>query len=134
MHIDPLHPKGWAAAKGYSNGMLVEGASRLIFVAGQIAWDADQKMVGVGDFPAQFRQAMANVIEVVKAGGGLPEEIVRLTMYVTDKRLYLDNLKEVGAAYRDTIGRHYPAMALVQVAALVEDDALIEIEATAALK
>ena len=134
MHIDPLHPKGWAAAKGYSNGMLVEGASRLIFVAGQIAWDADQKMVGVGDFPAQFRQAMTNVIEVVKAGGGLPEEIVRLTMYVTDKRLYLDNLKEVGAAYRDTIGRHYPAMALVQVAALVEDDALIEIEATAALK
>ena len=75
MHIDPLHPKGWAAAKGYSNGMLVEGASRLIFVAGQIAWDADQKMVGVGDFPAQFRQAMANVIEVVKAGGGLPEEL-----------------------------------------------------------
>lgn len=134
MRIDPLHPHGWAPAKGYSNGMLVDGASRFVFVAGQIAWDANQKMVGVGDFPAQFRQALANVVAVVESAGGIANEVVRLTMYVTDKRLYLDHLKDVGAAYRDVMGKHYPAMALVQVVALVEDDALVEIEATAALK
>lgn len=133
MNIEPLHPAGWKAAKGYSNGMLVEGAARLVFVAGQIAWDADQRLVGADDFAAQFRQALANVAAVVRAAGGGPEHLVRLTIYVTDKRRYLDALAEVGAAYRDEVGRHYPAMALVQVADLLEEGALVEIEGTAAL-
>jgi enamine deaminase RidA (YjgF/YER057c/UK114 family) len=134
MKIDPIHPSGWKQAKGYNHGVLVEGGDRLLFVAGQIAWDAEQRLVGPGDFPAQFRQALSNVVEVVRAAGGLPEHIARMNLYVTDKRLYLDNLAEIGAAYRDLMGRHYPAMALVQVADLLEDGALVEIEATAAFE
>lgn len=133
MNLEPLHPAGWKAASGYSNGIAVDGAARLVFVAGQVAWDAEQRLVGPGDFVAQFRQALANAVEVVRTAGGSPEHVVRLTMYVTDKDLYLAHLRELGAAYRDVMGRHYPAMALVQVAALLEEGALIEIEATAAL-
>ena len=132
MRIDPLHPDGWAPARGYSNGIRVRGGAGLIFVAGQIAWDADQKLVGKGDFALQFRTALENVRSVVEAGGGLSEHIVRLTIYVTDKQAYLGDLKAVGAAYRDVLGKHYPAMALVQVADLLEEGALVEIEATAA--
>ena len=133
MHMRMIHPDGWAPAKGYSNGVLVEGACRLLFVAGQIAWDADQRIVGAGDFAAQFRQALANVVAVVRAAGGGPEHLARLTMYVVDKRAYEAALKDVGAAYRDVIGRHFPAMALVEVAGLLEPGALVEIEATATL-
>jgi len=133
MRIEPIQPDGWAPAKGYSNGMLVEGHARLLFVAGQIAWDAEQRLVGDGDFAAQFRQALANVVAVVRAAGGEPQHIVRLTMYVVDKRAYEAALKDVGAAYRDVVGKHYPAMALVQVADLLEPGALVEIEGTAAL-
>ena len=133
MKIDPVNPASWKKPSGYSNGVVATDVDGFVFVAGQIAWDADQNMVGVGDFAAQFRQALANVCEVVRAGGGHPADITRLTMYVVDKRQYLDNLKAIGAAYRELIGRHYPAMALVQVVALLEDDALIEIEATAAI-
>ncbi|HKX46064.1 MAG TPA: RidA family protein, partial [Planctomycetota bacterium] len=103
------------------------------FVAGQIAWDAEQALVGRGDFVAQFRQALANVAAVVAAAGGRPEHVVRLTIYVTDKREYLGHLREVGEAYRAVLGKHFPAMALVQVADLLEDGALVEVEATAAL-
>lgn len=133
MEIDSIEPEGWAAPKGYSNGMRVRAAGELLFVAGQIAWDAEQKLVGAGDFEAQFRQALANVCAVVRAAGGEPAQIVRLTIYVTDKRDYLADLRAIGAAYRAELGRHFPAMALVQVADLLEEGAMVEIEATAAL-
>ena len=132
MRLDAIHPHGWKPARGYSNGMLVEGDARLLFVAGQIAWDAEQKLVAA-DFAAQFRQALANVIAVVEEAGGRPDHVVRLTIYVTDKHAYLAAQKAVGEAYRDLMGEHYPAMALVQVADLLEEGALVEIEATAAL-
>lgn len=128
-----IEPDGWAAPRGYANGVLVEGAGRLLFVAGQIAWDADQNLVGPGDMAAQFRQALANVVAVVRAGGGEPEHIARLTAYVTDKRAYLAVTREIGAAWRELVGKHYPAMSLVQVADLLEEGALVELEATAAL-
>lgn len=133
MHIEPLNPEGWAAPRGYNNGMLVEGAARMLFVAGQIAWDAEQQLVGDGDFPAQFRQALSNVVAVVEAAGGKPEHLVRLTVYVTSKQLYMAGIKAVGQAYREVVGKHYPAMALVQVADLLEPGAMVEIEGTAAL-
>jgi enamine deaminase RidA (YjgF/YER057c/UK114 family) len=130
--LETVQPAGWAAPKGYSNGVLVRGGATL-HVAGQIAWDAEQRLVGAGDFAAQFHQALLNVRAVVEAAGGRAEHIARLVIYVTDKRLYLGALKEVGAAYRAVLGRHYPAMALLQVADLLETGALVEIEATAAL-
>jgi enamine deaminase RidA (YjgF/YER057c/UK114 family) len=133
MQIDVVHPEGWRPPRGYSNGVLVTGAARLLFVAGQIAWDAEQHLVGRGDFVAQFRQALANVAAVVAAAGGKPEHLVRLTLYVKDRRAYLAAEKELGAVYRAILGRHFPAMALVEVADLLEDGALVEIEATAAL-
>ena len=123
-----VQPDGWKAPRGYANAVVVAGAARLCFFAGQIAWDAEQRLIGRGDFVAQFRRALANVVEVGRAAGGAPESVVRLTIYVTDKRLYQERLKEVGAAYREVLGRHYPAMALVQVADLLEDGALVEIE------
>jgi enamine deaminase RidA (YjgF/YER057c/UK114 family) len=133
MRFHESQPAGWAAPKGYTNGILVEGAPRLLFVAGQVAWDAEQRLVGAGDFVAQFDQALRNVVAVVAEAGGLPQHIARLTIFVTDKTLYLARAKEVGAAYREVVGRHFPAMSLVQVAGLLEDGALVEIEATAAL-
>lgn len=129
-----IRPPGWAAPRGYENGVLVEGAARLLFVAGQIAWDAEQRLVGAGDFAAQFRQALSNVVAVVRAAGGAPEHLTSLTLYVTDKRAYLAAREAVGAAYRELVGKHYPAMALVQVADLLEDGALVEIQAVAALE
>lgn len=129
--IQPIHPEGWAAAKGYSNGMLGRAGGRPLAIAGQIAWDAEQRLVGEGDFAAQFRQALANVVAVLDAGGGKPEHLTRLTVYVTDKKAYLDALKPIGAAWKEFVGRHYPAMALVQVADLLEEGAMVEIEADA---
>ncbi len=127
-----VQPEGWARPKGYSNGMVAEG--RMVFVAGQVGWDPTNS---TPKFPAtfapQFAQALGNVMAVVKAAGGGPEHVVRLTVYVTDKREYLMALKEVGEAWRTHMGKHFPTMALVQVAALVEDDAKVEIEATAVL-
>ncbi|MEZ5977874.1 MAG: RidA family protein [Planctomycetota bacterium] len=129
-HLESVEPRGWKAPRGYSNGVLASGGA-LLFVAGQIAWDAEQQLVGRGDFAAQFRQALLNVRTVVEAAGGRSQHLARLTIYVTDKRLYLDSLKDVGAAYRDVLGKHFPAMALVQVADLLEEGALVEIEGTA---
>ena len=123
-----LHPKHWAKPKGFSNGVAAEG--RLIFVAGQVGWDAEQRFAS-DDFAAQTEQALRNILEVLAEADARPEHLVRLTWYVTDKREYLSRLAEVGQAYRRVIGRHYPAMALVQVTALVEDRAKVEIEATA---
>jgi enamine deaminase RidA (YjgF/YER057c/UK114 family) len=129
--MDHLQPEGWAPPRGYSNGIAVDGPGRMIFVAGQIAWDAKQQLVGGSNFVAQFRQALANVVAVVAAGGGQPSDLVRLTIYVTDKTAYLASLKAIGAVYRDLLGKHFPAMALVQVADLLEEGADVEIEATA---
>jgi enamine deaminase RidA (YjgF/YER057c/UK114 family) len=134
MRIEMIHPETWAPAKGYSNGVLVDGAARMLFVAGQIAWDAQQKLVGGGQFDEQFAQALRNVVAVVRAAGGEPEHLVRVTIYVTDKAQYLAQVREIGAAWREIVGKHFPAMALVQVADLLEEGALVEIEATAALE
>jgi enamine deaminase RidA (YjgF/YER057c/UK114 family) len=123
-----LQPPGWARAKGFSNGIAASGT--LVFIAGQIGWTGECKWEA-RDFTGQFRQALLNVISVLKEAQGKPEHIVRLTWYVLDKKEYLAALKEVGAAYRELMGRHYPTMAVVQVGGLVEDEARLEIEATA---
>lgn len=127
MH-EELHPANWKRAVGYANGIAARG--RMIFTGGLIGWDANQQFQ-TDDFAGQVRQVLENIVAVLETGGARPEHLVRLTWYVTDKHEYLDALREVGTAYRDVIGRHYPAMALVQVAALVEDRARVEIEATA---
>ena len=125
-----LHPKHWARAKGFSNGIVAEG--RQVFVAGQVGWNAEQKFASA-DFAAQVEQALVNIVEVLAEAGARPEHIVRLTWYVTDKREYVSRLSDVGQAYRRVIGRHFPTMTLVQVVALVEDRAKVEIEATAVI-
>ena len=123
-----LHPAGWAPSKGFSNGIAAEG--RQVFVAGQIGWNAQQEIVS-DDFVAQVDQALRNIVEILAEAGARPEHLVRLTWYVTDKREYLARAREVGQAYQNVIGRHYPAMTLVQVAALLEERAKVEIESTA---
>jgi enamine deaminase RidA (YjgF/YER057c/UK114 family) len=123
-----LQPPGWARARGFSNGIAANG--RLVFIAGQIGWTGEGKWEA-RDFAGQFRQAVKNILAVLKEAGGRPEHIVRLTWYVIDKKEYLASLKEVGAAYRQLMGNHYPTMAVVQVTGLVEDEARLEIEATA---
>ncbi|RNF35997.1 RidA family protein [Paracoccus methylarcula] len=127
MH-EQLHPANWKRAVGYANGISARG--RMIFTGGLVGWDADQQFQS-DDFAAQTRQVLENIVAVLAEGGAGPEHLVRLTWYVTDKREYLDALREIGTAYREVIGRHFPAMALVQVVALVEDRAKVEIEATA---
>ena len=122
-----INPASLGAPRGYSNGILAK-QGRLLFVAGQIAWDGTQ--VVSDRLSEQFERAMENVLTVVREAGGEPSDVCRFTIYVTDKLMYLAELKEIGAAYRRQMGRHYPAMALVQVVALVEDRALVEIEAT----
>lgn len=125
-----LHPAHWKPAVGYANGVLASG--RTLFVGGQIGWNGDQVFES-DDFVDQVQQALANIVAVLKEADAGPEHLVRLTWYVTDKGEYLARLKEVGTAYRDVMGRHFPAMTMVQVAALVEDRAKVEIEATAVL-
>jgi enamine deaminase RidA (YjgF/YER057c/UK114 family) len=125
-----LNPKTWRMPKGYSNGVVARGRSA--YIAGQVGWNADCRFE-TDDFAGQVRQTLENIVAVLAEAGGEPHHIVRLTWYVTDKHEYLDNLSGVGAAYRDVIGKHYPAMALVQVAGLVEDRARVEIEATAVM-
>ena len=123
-----LQPEGWAPAKGYANGIAATG--RTVVVGGQIGWNAEQRFE-VHDFVGQLRQTLLNIVAVVEAGGGRAEHIVRLTWFVTDKREYLARQREVGQAYREVMGRHFPAMSVVVVAGLIEDEALLEIEATA---
>ena len=125
-----LQPPGWARAKGFSNGIAAKG--NLVFIAGQIGWTGDCKWQA-RDFAGQFRQALKNILEVLKEANGKPEHIVRLTWYVLDKQEYLASLKDVGAAYRELMGRHFPTMAVVQVSGLVENEARLEIEATAVI-
>ena len=125
-----LHPRTWKPAKGYANGVAARG--RMVFTGGLIGWDAQENIVS-DDFAAQAEQVLRNIVAVLAEAGARPEHLVRLTWYVTDKRDYLAALPELGRAYRAVIGRHYPAMALVQVVALVEDRARVEIEATAVI-
>jgi enamine deaminase RidA (YjgF/YER057c/UK114 family) len=125
-----LHPKHWAPAKGFCNGILAEG--RHVFIAGQIGWNAAQRFES-DDFVAQVEQALKNIAEVLAEAAGRPEHVVRLTWYVLDKNEYLARLRELGEAYRRVFGRHFPAMTLVQVMGLVEERAKVEIEATAVL-
>jgi len=125
-----LHPSHWKPAIGYSNGVAATG--RMVFTGGIIGWTADQEFE-TDDFVGQVEQALRSIVEVLACAGARPEHLVRLTWYVTDKREYLASRKDLGRVYKAVIGRHYPAMALVQVVALVEDRARVEIEATAVI-
>lgn len=125
-----LHPKHWKPARGYANGVAATG--RMVFTGGLIGWNAECEFE-TDDFVEQVAQALRSIVEVLAEAGAKPEHLVRMTWYVTDKNEYLANLKGLGAVYKEIIGRTYPAMALVQVAALVEDRAKVEIEATAVI-
>jgi enamine deaminase RidA (YjgF/YER057c/UK114 family) len=130
MSHEILHPKHWKPARGYANGVAATG--RMVFTGGLIGWNADCEFE-TDDFVGQVATILRSIVEVLAEAGAKPEHLVRLTWYVTDKQEYLSNLKGLGAAYKEIIGRHYPAMALVQVVALVEDRAKVEIEATAVI-
>ena len=130
MTHEAILPAGWPRPKGYANGVVAQG--RMLFIAGMIGWDAQGRFPS-DDFAAQARQALQNIADVLRDAGGKPEHIVRMTWYVTDKREYLAAYKNIGKVYRELMGRHYPAMTAVEVTALVEDDAKVEIEATAVI-
>ena len=125
-----LQPPGWAKPKGYANGIAASGT--LVFTAGQVGWTPEGKWEA-RNFAGQFKQALQNCIDVVAQAGGSPQHIVRLTWYITSKEEYMASLKDVGVAYRALMGRHFPAMAVVEVSALMEAQAKIEIEATAVI-
>ena len=126
-----IHPAGWKRARGYANGVLAEGTA--VYVGGQIGWNKDQ-VFERHDFIGQTEQALRNIVQVVETAGGTATDIVRLTWYVTDKREYLAKQKQVGEAYGRVMGKHFPAMTMVVVSGLIEDMALVEIEATAVLR
>ena len=128
MTLTFLHPPNWKRPCGYANGISAKG--RIVFLAGQVGWNAEQKFES-DDFVAQAQQALANIVTLIGEAGGAAENITRLTWFVVDKTEYLSRLGDLGKAYRSIMGEHFPAMSLVQVAALVEDDARVEIEATA---
>jgi len=127
--MKPINPEGWPQPRGYANAMLAENG--VLFIAGQIGWDVQGKLAP--DFVSQFRQALTNIRTIVETAGGRVDQIARLTWYVTDLEQYRAKGPEIGAAYRDVIGKHFPAMTVVEVSSLVEKGALIEIEATAVL-
>ena len=126
---ETLQPEGWAAPRGYANGIAADG--RLVFTAGQIGWNPETCRFETDDFVEQTAQALKNVAAVLRAAGAEPRHLVRLTWYITDKPAYLERQKEIGRAYREVMGKHFPAMAVVVVAGLLEDRAKVEIEATA---
>lgn len=128
--LRPVNPSGWARPKGYSNGVV--GRGTLVFVAGQVGWNGEERFES-DDFVAQLRQALRNTVEVLAAAGARPEHIARMTWYVLDKKEYVARIAEVGAAYRDVMGRNFPAMTLVEVGALVAERARVEIESTAVI-
>ena len=130
MSHKPIHPKGWKPAKGYANAILSEGLT--LNIAGQIGWNENQEFIAK-DFIGQMEQTLKNITTSVKEAGGQIEDLTRLTWYVTDKAEYLANQKKVGEIYRSVLGNHFPAMTMVVVTALVENEALIEIEATAVI-
>ncbi|WP_250516487.1 RidA family protein [Caballeronia sp. INDeC2] len=125
-----LLPSGWIKPRGYANGVATRGTQ--VFIAGQIGWDEEARFVS-SEFGAQAAQALRNVVAILRKAGGKPEHLVRMTWYVTDKRAYLAAAKEIGAAFRELIGDYDIAMSAVQVVALIEDEALVEIEATAVI-
>ena len=125
-----LLPPGWPRPKGYSNG--IEARGRQVFVAGLIGWDTDERIVAP-DLPGQFEQILHNLVAILAEAGARPEHVVRMTWYITDKQAYLSQAPRIGEIYRAIMGRVFPAMAVVQVVALIEDAALIEIEATAVM-
>jgi len=128
--MEILQPPGWAKPKGYANGIAARG--RLVFIGGQVGWNAEQRFEAL-DFAAQARQALRNIVAVLAEAGGRPEDIVRMTWYVVDKREYVGSYRALGAIYREVIGRHFPAMTAVEVSALIEDAARVEVEATAVI-
>ena len=130
--FDFINPESLGAPRGYSNGVLTSVAGRLLFVAGQIGWNEKQAIVS-DDFVAQFDRALANVVTVVTEAGGSPQQIARLVMYVTDKNEYRTRREEIGRCYRAHLGKHFPAMVLVEVKSLLDDSAKVEIEAIAVL-
>ena len=132
MSLTFINPESLGAPRGYSNGVLTEAGGRLLFIAGQIGWDEQQK-IGSADIVEQFDRALANVVAVVTEAGGRPEQIARLIIYVTDKNEYRSRMKEIGERYRARMGKHFPAMVLVEVKSLLEDDAKLEIEGIAVL-
>jgi enamine deaminase RidA (YjgF/YER057c/UK114 family) len=127
--ITAVNPDAWPRPSGYSNGVVTDNG--FLFIAGQIGWNAEGQFPA--DFVGQVRQALDNIVAVLAAAGGRPDQITPQTWYVTDRREYKARVADIGAAYRDIIGRHFPAMAVVEVSGLVEDDAMVEIEATAFL-
>jgi len=128
--MEIIQPPGWAKPRGYSNGVVAAG--RVLAIAGQVGWDKDSRMVS-DDLVAQFARALENVVEIVRAAGGTPESLVRLTLYLTDKQEYLASQKAIGAEYRRVVGRHFPAMTAVEVKGLVEPGAKVEIDGLAVL-
>lgn len=130
--LTPVNPEALGSPRGYSNGMLAPTGGRLLFVAGQVAWDAGQRIV-CDDLPGQLGKALENALTVVREAGGGPEHVARLTFFVTALAEYLAGLKAVGEAYRRVMGKHFPAMALFEVKALVDPRAKVEVEATAVL-
>jgi enamine deaminase RidA (YjgF/YER057c/UK114 family) len=126
-----IQPKGWAPAKGYANGMLTEDGT--LYIGGQIGWTADQ-VFEAHDFIGQMEQALRNIVDIVEAAGGEITDITRLTWFIINKDEYLAKQREVGEVYRRVLGRHFPTMSMLVVAGLIEDDALLEIEATAVIK
>ena len=125
-----LQPPMWSRPRGYSNGIAARGT--VVFIGGQVGWDAQCKFAS-DDFTAQARQALANIVEILAEAGGKPEHIARMTWYVTDKREYVAAYRGIGEAYREIMGRHFPAMTAIEVSALIEDRARVEIEATAVI-
>jgi len=126
-----LQPPGWPQPKGYSNGVLAEG--RLVFVAGQVGWDGEEGIFRTNDFAGQVQQALKNTLTILAEAGAGPEHVVRMTWYVTDRQEYLASLKEIGMVYRELMGKHYPAMSVVEVSGLIESKAKVEIETTAVI-
>ena len=123
-----VQPEGWPRPRGYANGIVAEG--RVLFISGQVAWD-EKEQFHSDDIVEQVRQALKNTLTMLEAGGARPEHVARMTWYITDKREYLRRGREIGAVYRELMGKHYPTMSMVQVSALMEDRAQVEIEVTA---
>lgn len=126
--MEILQPPGWPIPRGYANGVVASG--RTVFISGQIGWDAQGHFLA-SDLVGQVQQTLRNILAILAEAGGAPEHITRLTWYILDKQDYLVNAKTIGAVYQAVLGKHFPAMSVVQVAALLEDEAKVEIEATA---
>lgn len=133
MPLELVNPAGWKQPKGYSNAVVAPPGAKLVFLAGQVAWDENERLVGPGSFEKQFEQALSNVVTALRAAGGEPQHLASLTIFVVDTQEYVAAAKELGAIWKRIVGRHYPAMALVQVAALLEAGARVEIQGIAAI-